>query len=398
MNLDWNLLRPVDIGARFSEGVQQGRALRIQGAQDSALATLARDPSNPSALAGLTAVNPELGMRVQKAALEREQLASRRQIGQQAARGNLTGARTAALAVGDMDYAKQLGEMSEDQRKEMAAKAKILAPLYPHLETMPYEERKAFLQQVAPRLAAHGIPADTITGYDPTDENVRADRLLTEKLTKPDKEEGYTLNPGAIRYDSAGNIVAQSPYAPTVTADGVVYERQPTGGSITGGGGQPRGIRNNNPGNIEDGPFARSQPGYKGSDGRFAIFDSPGAGGRAAAALVGSYIGRGVDTPVEIVNRWAPPGENSPESRANYAAHIARTLGIGVNDKVSPAMAAKVVQAQREFENGTWQAGGVRPLTPAKAEERPKPTETRAVGGRTYYKVNGRWYDNAEGV
>src|ERR1700745_3350557 len=35
-----------------------------------------------------------------------------------------------------------------------------------------------------------------------------------------------------------------------------------------GGAGAPRGVRNNNPGNIEDGEFAKSQPGYMGSDGR----------------------------------------------------------------------------------------------------------------------------------
>jgi hypothetical protein len=34
--------------------------------------------------------------------------------------------------------------------------------------------------------------------------------------------------------------------------------------------GTPRGIRNNNPLNIEAGDFTKGQPGFTGSDGRFA--------------------------------------------------------------------------------------------------------------------------------
>ena len=48
----------------------------------------------------------------------------------------------------------------------------------------------------------------------------------------------------------------------------------------------PRGIRNNNPLNIEDGDFARSQPGYVGSDGRFAQFQTPQHGVAAADSLL----------------------------------------------------------------------------------------------------------------
>src|SRR6185437_9387347 len=51
----------------------------------------------------------------------------------------------------------------------------------------------------------------------------------------------------------------------------------------------PRGIRNNNALNIEDGPFAQSQPGYVGSDGRFAKFQTPEHGIAAASALLDNY-------------------------------------------------------------------------------------------------------------
>lgn len=118
--------------------------------------------------------------------------------------------------------------------------------------------------------------------------------------------------------------------------------------------GVSRGERNANQGNIKDGPFARRQPGYAGSDGTFARFETPEAGNAAQVALLANnYIGAGFDTPAAIVNRYAPPGpENSPESVASYTNYIASSLGIGPNDRVSPQQAEALAQAMREFETG----------------------------------------------
>ena len=121
----------------------------------------------------------------------------------------------------------------------------------------------------------------------------------------------------------------------------------------TQGSRQPRGIRNNNPGNIEDGPFARSLPGYAGSDGRFAIFNDPQAGTQAKTRLLGSYLNRGFDTPGEIINRWAPPSDNNPTDR--YAQYVAGRVGVGVNDPVGPDQIPLLAQAIGEFENGQTQ-------------------------------------------
>lgn len=117
------------------------------------------------------------------------------------------------------------------------------------------------------------------------------------------------------------------------------------------GGTGVRSVRNNNPGNIEDGSFARKMPGYAGTDGRFAVFKTPGDGRNAQIALIGSYIQRGYNTPAEIANRWAPGAEagNNPNS---YAAAIARNLGIGVNDPVPPSAAHRIADAQTLIEGG----------------------------------------------
>lgn len=121
----------------------------------------------------------------------------------------------------------------------------------------------------------------------------------------------------------------------------------------------PRGIRNNNPGNIEDGAFARSLPGYAGSDGRFARFDTPDAGVEAKARLLNSYIERGFNTPASIINRWAPPSDNNPTDR--YAQYVASRVGVGVSDPVTLDHIPLLAQAIGEFENGQTQGGQAAP-------------------------------------
>jgi hypothetical protein len=68
----------------------------------------------------------------------------------------------------------------------------------------------------------------------------------------------------------------------------------------------PRGIRNLNFGNIEDGPFAQGLPGYAGTDGRFAKFDSPDNGLNAIDTLLAGYGKRGINNVNGVVQRWAP--------------------------------------------------------------------------------------------
>lgn len=98
-------------------------------------------------------------------------------------------------------------------------------------------------------------------------------------------------------------------------------------------GSGTRAERNNNPGNIEDGAFAKSQPGYIGSDGRFAKFDSAASGGAAQSALLKSYIRGGQNTIAKIVAKWAPPGENDTEA---YISKVESITGIGRNVALDP--------------------------------------------------------------
>lgn len=91
---------------------------------------------------------------------------------------------------------------------------------------------------------------------------------------------------------------------------------------------------NNNPGNIIDGPFAKSQPGYVGVDaGGKAIFNSPDAGRQAGIALLTTYFNRGQNTIQNIVEgmpaKAATAKTAAPKqvSAANYAMLFGKPAG-----------------------------------------------------------------------
>ncbi|MND23337.1 hypothetical protein D3C76_541950 [compost metagenome] len=105
-----------------------------------------------------------------------------------------------------------------------------------------------------------------------------------------------------------------------------------------------RGIRNNNPGNIDFNPRNAWQ-GQLGLEAgvakpRFARFDTPENGIRALGKLLINYRGKdgmpgvgrpGIDTPLEFISRWAPSSENNTQA---YAQAIAKRLGVGVRDSI----------------------------------------------------------------
>lgn len=105
---------------------------------------------------------------------------------------------------------------------------------------------------------------------------------------------------------------------------------------------QPRGVRNRNPGNIDFNPRNDWQ-GQIGKEpgGRFAIFDTPENGIRALGKLLINYRGKdgmpgvggkGIDTVLETINRWAPSNENDTKA---YALAVAKRLGVRTTDPIN---------------------------------------------------------------
>lgn len=113
----------------------------------------------------------------------------------------------------------------------------------------------------------------------------------------------------------------------------------------------PRGLRNNNPLNIEAGSFTQGQPGFAGSDGRFAKFATPEAGIGAANSLLDTYQNKhGLNTVAGIVGRWAPAGDGNNVSA--YAQAVAGKLGIDPNAPIPPQMRPALIAAMGQHENG----------------------------------------------
>lgn len=94
-----------------------------------------------------------------------------------------------------------------------------------------------------------------------------------------------------------------------------------------------RGVRNNNPGNIDRNAtkwqgMAADQSGDK----RFIVFTSPQYGIRALAKTLLTYQSRyQLMTIRKIINRWAPPVENDTGA---YVAAVAKACGVGPDDHV----------------------------------------------------------------
>jgi hypothetical protein len=111
----------------------------------------------------------------------------------------------------------------------------------------------------------------------------------------------------------------------------------------------PRGIRNNNPGNIRFGRFA-SQAGATGQDdGGFAVFASMQEGVQAAIRLLQSYAARGFDTIRSIISKWAPSSENNTSA---YISDVAKKLGISADSHLSGDQLNGVARAIFGHENG----------------------------------------------
>ncbi len=112
------------------------------------------------------------------------------------------------------------------------------------------------------------------------------------------------------------------------------------------------GLRQNNPGNIRPGAGFIGETGV-GSG--YATFQNPLFGGRALARLLSTYKNQyGISNIDSLIDRYAPSGDNTMESRANYKGFIANKLGVGKDDEIDlddDNTKLGVMKAIVEFEN-----------------------------------------------
>lgn len=112
----------------------------------------------------------------------------------------------------------------------------------------------------------------------------------------------------------------------------------------------PRGIRNNNPGNIRAGKFSESMGAVGSDDKGFAIFADMQTGMQATMALLKSYASRGFDTIRKVISRWAPGSENDTQA---YIADVAKKLGISPDQVLNGGQMGGLSQAIFAHENGS---------------------------------------------
>jgi len=115
---------------------------------------------------------------------------------------------------------------------------------------------------------------------------------------------------------------------------------------------EPRGIRNNNPGNINrttDHWIGESRD--QSSDPRFVVFDLPEWGIRALARVLRMRFNVGADTVRKLIAAWAPPSENDTEA---YVQAVAAQMGIDPDAPITSIddVLHSIVPAIIQHENG----------------------------------------------
>lgn len=124
--------------------------------------------------------------------------------------------------------------------------------------------------------------------------------------------------------------------------------------SYLGRDGLPRGMRNNNPGNIRitQTAWQGKVPNSQNTDGAFEQFQSYKWGIRAMTKLLINYMNnRGLRTLTDIIGTYAPSSENDTDA---YVQRVSNETGIHPNAQLNPTyntMRALVV-SMAKVENG----------------------------------------------
>ena len=121
----------------------------------------------------------------------------------------------------------------------------------------------------------------------------------------------------------------------------------------------PRGIRNNNPGNIRWGDDWKGLvPETQRTDKSFCQFTKPEYGIRAMIIILRNYQRRhGLNTVSGIINRWAPANENDTQA---YINSVARCVSVTPDQKIDVTdsrVMIPLLEAIIKHENGAQPYG-----------------------------------------
>jgi len=121
-----------------------------------------------------------------------------------------------------------------------------------------------------------------------------------------------------------------------------------------------RGIRNNNPGNIEVGdPWqgikTEDLSPLQAKEARFLVFKTPEMGVRAMAKIIGGTYRtkHGLTTTRGIISRWAPPEDNNDTE--SYIKAVSEFMGVADDERLdttNPSVLRLLMAGMIRHENG----------------------------------------------
>lgn len=120
-----------------------------------------------------------------------------------------------------------------------------------------------------------------------------------------------------------------------------------------------RGVRNNNPGNIEKGTAWKGLAAVQ-SDQRFATFAHPKWGFRAIARILLGDFKEGQNTVRSLIEEWSPPidifqGSAKPQATEAYVQAVAKHLRVAANAPINvPARLPELLDAIARHENSGY--------------------------------------------
>lgn len=282
-------------------------------------------------------------------------------------------ATSAALARGDYAAAAQAAQGDPAAMKligdNVSETTDFIATHIQALKGKPLDQaRQIYRDQIVPQWVARGHAAGPLLQWDPTPENIQAAEAealgLKEALaqSKPmsvggslvDPRTGRAIYNAPVKLGDTDTLVQVGvdgapapPGLPPATPGPAPAPTAPTPGVDAGA---PRGLRNNNPLNLQS---TVGWDGMTGSDGKYAIFNSPDAGWNAADRNLQTYATKhGLNTVASVVNRWAPPSENDT---AGYIAKVSARLGVDPAAPMNmsdPMVRRHMLEAMAEVENG----------------------------------------------
>lgn len=390
----WQLLQPVDTGAQVQQGFATGMAMVKQVQTANALRSYLTSPDSHDAYSALAYLDPQTAAAAQQQHLTRQKALREQQDRQRAvALGELAvvdpaGAREEALAAGDFDLAKTFGELSEAEQKKTAEFWQQAGSLAFQLKQTPDPQaRMALWAEARPILEAQGSPKRLLDGFDPTnDTQLQAAITTSQKIGDLITQSRVTWHQQgeqpSFATDYMGRPVgSQNPYAdgkPASEATGAVastlssampghvvagflgnFEAEGGYGGASGDGGtasgiaQWRGERQANFQRIVGKPVSQASPGEQ---ARFVLWEMQNP----------EQAGMTVEQRDAILN-------------APDAATAADLIDRFYERSDGKARAKRIAAAQR-LAGGS--GGSV---------------QTASLGGKTYYKIDGQWFDNPEG-